>query len=165
MAVVLLWLRSNWLGAGSCLAVGLILGLLGGKAEASKMTAVAAAGATQTVTGTAQAHSGAVIELPGRPEMPCPESKVCPPCPPVRIVYDCSSGVAGGVSQSSSATAAVMVSGPSLGIWGGGGVTLSDFSQFSGVYGELALSYGSFMIPVRLDSHLTTSVGVAYRFR
>lgn len=106
----LTWLKTNWQGCLAGLALGLALMALNGLVAPNKPLVEASAGASQSLSGTAQASSGAVIEIPGRPATPCPESNVCPECPPVRIVYDCKATVSGGASSVVSASAKIEAS-------------------------------------------------------
>lgn len=136
-AWLLVKLKENWRG----LAVGLLLGFfLGGLRTGSEPqpAVVAQTGGQQAITGTAQAHTRAVVEAGGRPAMPCPPDKVCPECPPVKVVYDCGARVDGAAAQSIEAEVAVAKKGAGIGIWAGiGGEKKEGWSP----YGLVAIQY------------------------
>ncbi len=163
VAQALSWIRVNWQGllVGVALA-SLLAALKGCVASNPAPVAVATAGAAQSLSGTATASSGAVIEIPGRPEMPCPESKKCPECPAVRIVYDCKAAVAGGAASSVSAKASVEPSKAVFGLWAGAGAVDVLGAQV-GVYGQIQAQYGRFAIPLRYDSSQKVSLGLDYK--
>jgi hypothetical protein len=144
------WLRANWMGAAACAVVGFAVGQIHGPGAGG---AIAAAVATTGVTTTAQAGSSAEISLPGRPAMPCPPDKVCPPCEAVVIKYDCHSAVTAVASSQVSATAAVGAGGLDYGLVGGAGRELLGGQAWQG---EL----GAYLGPVDLVLQANTDAKV-----
>jgi hypothetical protein len=152
------FLKANWKGLAIGLALGLLLGFLkpsGGQVKAETFVAL---------TQATQSHSGGEITLPGRPAFPCPATKICPEVQPVKIVYDCTSKVDSSTAVSSSASV-LLNNSQGLGIYAGAGAIFTDFKDLSGGYGEVTVSYGKCLIPLRLDNSLKTSIGISYKFK
>ena len=106
--LIINWFKENWQGVIAGILLSTIYCGLGRILSPSIPDVVEAkAEAKGTVSGASSSHSGGSIEVPGRPSMPCPESKICPEVYPVRIVYDCSSFVSGTASNSLSASAKI----------------------------------------------------------
>ena len=161
--VVLGWLKTNWQGLAAGLVLGgAICGLKGCVASNPAPVAVATAGAAQSLSGTATASSGGSVRVPGRPSMPCPESKVCPECPGLQLDFKADAAVAGAATSGVTATASAGQSGPVFGLWAGAGATDILGAQV-GVYGQIQVQYGRFAIPLRYDSSQKLSLGIDYR--
>ncbi len=163
---ILNFLSTQWKGVATGLALGLVMGLAAcglRNTQGAPAQAISTAGAAESVSGTATAHSGGTIEVPGRPAFPCPADKICPEVNPVKIIYDCSSVTAGNVQANVSATASIIQQKPGISVWAGGGI-LTDFSAVTGGYGEVRAQLASWGIPLRLDSNLKASIGLDYKF-
>ena len=157
---VLEFLKANWKGLAIGLALGFLLSLL--KPSASTAQVKVETGTAVAVTQTAQAHSGGEITIPGRPAMPCPETKICPEVQPVKIVYDCTSKVDSGVSVSATASASIN-SAQGIKYAYGAGAVFANYKDLSGAYGQVELGYGNWSIPLRIDTNKMTSIGITYR--
>lgn len=152
LALAIAWAKTNWqgvlLGLGLGMAVCAAKGVL---SPSGPLQVEASAGAATSLSGTASAHSGGSVTVPGRPAMPCPADKVCPEVQPVRIVYDCGATVSGHGESAVSATAKILDV-PHGTLWGvtfGGGREIIGGEAW---HGKLALNYGALSAGVNCNT-------------
>ncbi len=159
-ASVLAWVRVNYQGLvlGALLGAGL-LALKGAVSPPAPVAALSTAGAAQSLSGTASAHSGGTITVPGRPAMPCPPDKVCPQIDDLVIRYDCDAKIAGAVAQAVSAAARVDLGHPGIPM-----ALAAGFGYHSDNSVDLRASFraGRLVLDAAANSSLAYQVGASW---